>query len=74
MSNRIHELFHTCSNRAERVACVASAMRRLGEGCTDTDLMTHLGITKSDLLSVADDARAKAVVDSTRETIARRAA
>ena len=74
MTNRFHELFHTCSTRSERVACVASAMRHLGPGCTDSDLMSHLGISKADLLAVSDDARAKATVESTRETIVRRAA
>lgn len=63
-----HNAWHLCRDRDERVACVASAMRRLGEGCTAEDLKLSLGITQSDLDAVADDARSLAVQQSTTYT------
>lgn len=73
-----HRAFPLCRNRDEQVACVAEAMRRLGEGCTENDLKNCLGITTAQLVSLADDARARATELSTvhiRDTVpARRAA
>lgn len=61
MNFQNHNSYPLCSTRDEKVACVAEAMRRLGDGCTEDDLKTTLGITSSELKSVADDARARAV-------------
>jgi len=56
-----HTAYPLCRNREEQVACVAEAMRRLGEGCTTQDLKNCLGITEVQLNAVVDDARARAV-------------
>lgn len=63
-----HNAYPLCRNRDEQVACVAEAMRRLGEGCTADDLKSCLGITETQLKAVADDARARAVTLSTVQT------
>ncbi|CDN52509.1 Hypothetical protein RG1141_CH01440 [Neorhizobium galegae bv. officinalis bv. officinalis str. HAMBI 1141] len=63
-----HNAYPLCRNRDEQVACVAEAMRRLGEGCTSDDLKSCLGITEVQLKAVADDARARAVTLSTVQT------
>lgn len=68
MRTENHNAWHLCRNRNEKVECVASVMRRLGEGCTAQDIMTCLGITKAELESVADDARALATRLSTIQT------
>jgi hypothetical protein len=73
-----HNAYPHCTTRDQKVACVAECMRRLGEGCTEDDLKTALGITSAELKTVADDARAMAMtlsVTQTRATVpARRAA
>jgi len=66
-----HNAYPLCRTRAEKIACVAEAMRRLGEGCTADDLKTSLGITETELMSVVDDARALATTLSVRQTRAR---
>lgn len=66
MEVKNHNAWHLCRNRGEQVECVAEAMRRLGEGCTDTDIQNALGITRKHLLSVVDDARALATARSMR--------
>lgn len=63
-----HNAYHLCRNLQERIACVGEAMRRLGEGCTSSDLKNSLGITQAQLDEVADDARAYATERSTRQT------
>lgn len=63
-----HNAFPLCRNRDEQVACVAEAMRRLGEGCTASDLKNCLGITTAQLEAIVDDARALAVRLSTHQT------
>jgi hypothetical protein len=60
-----HNAYPLCRTRQEQVECVGEAMRRLGEGCTESDLKNSLGITTSQLNEVADDARAYAVAAST---------
>lgn len=73
-----HNAFPLCRDRDEKIACVAEAMRRLGEGCTEADLKNTLGITTAELNDLADEARARAVslsVTQTRASVpARRAA
>ncbi len=63
-----HNAYPLCRNRQEQVACVGEAMRRLGEGCTASDLKNSLGITQIQLEAVVDDARAYATERSTRQT------
>lgn len=63
-----HNAWKLCRNRDERIACLASAMRRLGEGCTAHDLKLCLGISQSEIENHADEARALAVEQSTRYT------
>ncbi|KKX28249.1 hypothetical protein [Rhizobium sp. LC145] len=68
MQPQNHNAYPLCRNRDEKVACVAEAMRRLGEGCTAQDLKNCLGITDAQLNDVVDDARARAVHLSVRQT------
>lgn len=63
-----HNAFPLCRNRDEQVVCVGEAMRRIGEGCTASDLKSSLGITQAQLDDVADDAVAYAFSVSTRHT------
>lgn len=67
MTFQNHNAYPLCRNRQEQVECVGEAMRRLGEGCTESDLKNSLGITASQLNEVADDARAYAVAVSTHQ-------
>lgn len=60
-----HNAYPLCRNRNEQIACVGEAMRRLGEGCTESDLKNSLGITTVQLNAVADEARAYAFARST---------
>lgn len=60
-----HNAYPLCRNRKEQVACVGETMRRLGEGCTENDIKTSLGITSAQLNDVADEARVYAVIRST---------
>ena len=53
-----------CRNDDERIACLASAMRRLGENCTAHNLKVGLGVTQQELEKYGDRARAKAAADS----------
>lgn len=66
-----HNAYPMCNTRAEKVACIAEAMRRLGEGCTAEDLKNCLGITDAQLKEVVDDARAEATARSIRQTRSR---
>jgi hypothetical protein len=68
MSFHNHNAFHLCRNRREQIACVGEAMRRLGEGCTASDIKNSLGIIQSTLDDLADEARAYAVAASTVQT------
>lgn len=63
-----HNAYPLCRSRDEQIACVAEAMRRLGEGCTAQDLKNCLGITEVQLNAVVDDARARAVALSIYQT------
>ena len=69
-----HNAWHLCRNRTEQFECVAEAMRRLGEGCTASDIQTALGITAKELEAVVDDARSIATRRSTRQVPASQAA
>ena len=63
-----HHAYPHCRNRQEQIACVGEAMRRLGDGCTASDLKNSLGITQAQLEGIADEARAYAVAASTIQT------
>lgn len=63
-----HNAFPLCRDRKEKIACVAEAMRRLGDNCTTETLKSSLGITQRELDAVADDARSLAAGLSVRQT------
>ncbi len=60
-----------CRDDDDRIACLASAMRRLGDNCTAQNLKVGLGITQRELDKYADRARAKAAADSVYQRIVR---
>lgn len=66
-----HNAWPLCRNDKEKVACMASAMQRLGDECTVENMKASLGVTSRDIEKYGDQARAKAAADSIYQTRAR---